>query len=211
MNGHQQPPHRPGGVNRKFDPRLYDNPGGRTPDFGYGILKRCHSGTFNTVEGYVRSKLRHHVGPLDQAPCKMDVTSHRFVVNRDCPDLLATAAAFWPAVDTAVWKDDQDLAVAVTLWFPNCRSHHLAMRAATEFAQVRLADARGLCVQVVGHAPSKIGHSGDFHVHEVISARGTNSGGLTTYARDLLSQGGQLKLHGEWVDWKSTHAADLIR
>lgn len=211
MNGHQNPPHRSGVTNRKFDPRLYDNPDGKTADFGFGVLKRSNKGTFNTVEDYVRSKLRQDVGPLDHAPCSMDVTAHRFVVNPDCPDLLATAAAFWPAVDAGVWKDDQHLAVAVTLWFPNCRSHHLAMRAATEFAQVRLADARGLCVQVVAHAPSRIGHHGDFHVHEVISARATNSGGLTTYARDLLGQGGQLRLYAEWLEWKATHAAELIR
>ena len=115
MNGHQNQPLRPGGANRKFDPRIYNDPVCKTADFSYGILKRSSHGALNTAEGYVRSKLRHDVGPLDQAPCNMDVTSHRFVVNRDCPDLLATAAAFWPAVDAGVWKDDQHLAVAVTL------------------------------------------------------------------------------------------------
>lgn len=211
MSGYQNTPRRPGGSARKFDPRLFENPGGRTADFGYGVLKRCYNGTFNTAEGYVRSKLRHHVDPIDNAPCRMDVTAHTFVVNPDCPDLLATPSAFWALVDSSVWKDDQDLALAVTLWFPNCKSHHLSMRAATEFAQARLADDRGLCVQVVAHTPARIGHSGDFHVHAVISARATNSGGLTTYARDLLGQGGQLKLYAEWLEWKATRAADLIR
>lgn len=211
MSGNLNAWGRPGGASRKFDPRLYENPGGKTADFGFGILKRSNRGTLNTAEGYVRSKLRHDAGPLEEAPCSMDVTGHRFVVNPDCPDLLATPSAFWSAVDAGVWKDDQHLALAVTLWFPNCRSHHLAMRAATEFAQARLADDRGLCVQVVAHAPARIAHRGDFHVHEVISARATNGGGLTTYARDLLDQGGQLRLYAEWLEWKATHAVDLIR
>ena len=49
------------------------------------------------------------------------------------------------------------------------------MRAATEFAQARLADDRGLRVQVVARAPARITHRGDFYVHEVISARATHS------------------------------------
>ena len=113
-------------------------------------------------------------------------------------DLLASPAAFWPSLDSNVWKTDQHLAIAVTLWFPNLVFQHRAVRAASEFAQTSLADARGLCVQLVAHSPARISHGGDFHVHLIASARTAGADGAGTFARDLLGHGGQTLLYREW-------------
>lgn len=185
----------------KFDKRLYDNPEGKMRDFGFGIMKKTSIGVLNTAEAFVRSKLRHDKGPLDAALCHRDVVGNAFVVGPDCPDHLARSGLFWTALDADVWTDDQHLAVAVTLWFPRVRSHHLAMRAATEFAQANLADARSLCVQIVTHAPNKIGHAGDLHAHLIISARTAGVGELGKFPRDLLGNGGQSLLHDEWLSF----------
>jgi hypothetical protein len=190
-----------GGWTGKYDPRLYDNPEGKMADFDFGILKKTSKGLTNTAEAFVRSKLRHDSGPLDEALCRRDLVAHAFVVSPNCPDLFARPSLFWTALDKDVWKPDQHLAVAVTLWFPGVRPQHLAVRAAIGFAQARLADARRLCVQVAAHAPHRIGHSGDLHVHLVAAARAVESDSLGTFARDLLGDGGQTLLHTEWLGY----------
>ena len=183
---------------RKFDPRLYDNPDGHLTDFSFGILKATSNGVKNTAEGYVRSKLRYEQGPLNAAVPGRDVSANVFIVNPTCPDLMARPDTFWPFLDSDVWKADQDLAIAVTLWFPNIVFQHRAVRIASTFAQERLADARGLCVQLVAHSPSRISHGGDFHVHLIASARAAVPDGVGAFARDLLGHGGQTLLHSEW-------------
>ena len=183
---------------RKFDPRLYDNPGGHMPDFGFGIMKATSAGMRNTAEAYVRSKLRHEEGAFSAAMLVRDVAANVFIVSPQCQDLLAKPDAFWPALDSDVWKTDQHLLIAVTLWFPDLVFQHRAVRVATEFAQTRLADARGLCVQLVAHSPARISHAGDFHIHLVTSARTAVADGVGMFARDLLGHGGQNLLHSEW-------------
>jgi len=186
---------------RKFDPRLYENPEGKMGNFDFGLLKKMSKGVPNTAEAFVRSKLRHEEGPLDEATFRRDAVGNAFLLSPACPDLIARPGLFWPALDSDVWTDDQHLAIAVTLWFPQTSSQHLAMRAATSFAQTNLADKRGLCVQVVAHAPHRIGLGGDFHVHLVVSARTAVVGGLGKFARDLLGHGGQSLLYAEWVSF----------
>ncbi|WP_426169662.1 hypothetical protein [Sandarakinorhabdus sp. DWP1-3-1] len=195
----KRPPRAPAW--RKFDPRLYDSPDGHMADFGFGILKASSQGVSNSAFGYVRSKLRQEEGPLTAATFGRDVAANAFIVSPGCPDLLAKAEVFWPLVDSDVWKPDQHLAVAITLWFPGVVFQHRAVRAASEFAQARLADARGLCVQLVAHSPARISHGGDFHVHLVASARVAGADGVGVFARDLLGHGGQTLLHSEWQNF----------
>ena len=171
------------------------------PDFGFGILKAMSNGISNTAEGFVRSKLRDEQRSLNTATLGRDVAANIFIINPGCPDLLAKPEAFWRLLDKDIWKPDQHLAIAVTLWFPELDFQHRAVRAAHAFAQNRLADARGLCVQLVAHSPSRISHSGDFHVHLVAAARAAGADGIGAFARDLLGRGGQTLLHSEWQEF----------
>lgn len=183
---------------RKFDPDLFDAPDGNFEDFGFGWLRASQKGVEQSAERYVRKKRRLDSGLLATSALRMDVTFSHLLVPDSCPTALADPDMFWSRVDQQRMDNQYDLAIAVTLWFPD-QAPHVALRRAMTFAQKRLADHRELGVQVIAHDPAMIAHSGDFHVHLVASARKIGSTGLSTFAADLLRSGGQTMLHSEWL------------
>lgn len=183
---------------RKFHPMTYNNPDGLMKDFGYDILKRAHRGNEHSALAYVRQKLRHDSGPLTLAPLHRDVAANMFLVPPDCPDVLADAESFWHRMDAEVLAPDQHLLAGPTIWFPTCVSQHMAIRRVREFAQACIADRHDVAVHLVAHAPNRIGHISDFHVHLLASARTVSQHGLGGFARALFQDGCQIGMKDEW-------------
>ncbi len=183
---------------RKFHPMTFNNPDGVMKDFGYDILKRAHRDHQHSTVGYVRQKLRHDSGPLTHAPLHRDVVANMFLIPPDCPDVLADADSFWQRMDAEVLAPDQHLLAGPTIWFPTCASQHMAIRRVREFAQACIADRHEVAVHLVAHAPNRIGHTSDFHVHLLASARTVSQHGLGGFARALFQDGCQIGMKDEW-------------
>ena len=194
-----------GNRRRKFDPRFFENFSGCWADFSYSQLRRDGRGTPVTATGYLREKLRWPSGPLDTAPLARDVAGNSLVLPPAAPDVFSRPAQVWRLVDddTDAWKSDRHLLVSVTLWFPWCRTTHLAHRASVTFAQT-LADDFGVAAQVVLHDPSRISHAGDVHSHVVITANEVRSSGRGMFVQPLLADTAQRML---WDRWQAILAA----
>lgn len=184
---------------RKYDPRFYENIAGKWTDFSYGQLRKDGRGNPLTATGYLREKLRWPVGSLDAAPLARDVVANSLVLPPRASDAFGRPAQVWGLVDDDrdAWANDRHLLVSVTLWYPDCRSAHLAHRASVMFAQ-GLADDLGVAAQVILHVPSTISHPGDVHAHVVITANEITSGGRGMFVRVLLEHGAQRLLWDRW-------------
>ena len=190
---------------RDFDTRLYENMAGRWEDFNYGQLRRDGRGDPVTATGYLREKLRWPNGSLDAAPLTRDVVANGLVLPPAAPDVFSRPALVWALVDDErdAWNDDRHLLVSVTLWYPGCRTAHLAHRVSVRFAQ-GLADDFGVAVQIILHDPSRISQAGDVHAHVVITANEVRSGGRGMFVRGLLNNAAQRML---WDRWQALLAA----
>ena len=186
---------------RKYDPRFYENMAGKWEDFHYSQLRRDGRDRPVTATGYLREKLRWPSGSLDSAPLARDVVANSLALPASAPDAFSRSAQVWALVDDDrdAWKDDRHLLVSVTLWYPGCRTAHLAHRTSVTFAQ-GLADDFGVAAQIVLHDPSRISHPGDIHAHVVITANEVRSGGRGMFVRPLLKDTAQRLL---WERWQS--------
>ena len=184
---------------RKYDPRFYENMAGRWEDFHYGQLRRDGRGKQVTTTGYLREKLRWPSASLDAAPLARDVVANSLVLPPAAPDVFSRSAQVWALVDDDrdAWQHDRHLLVSVSLWYPGCRTAHLAHRISVMFAQ-GLADDLGVAAQIVLHDPSRISHAGDVHAHVVITANEVRSGGRGMFVRKLLNDDAQRLLWDRW-------------
>lgn len=180
-----------------------NNPDGHQRDFGYDILKRRYAGVEHTTVEYLRAKLRHPAGSLDNATIHRDVTTNTLLLPPGASDLLARPQKLWSEMDSDFMGTDQDFLAGPTIWFPKCEAQHWATRQAMAFAQERIADRFGVAVHVVGHAPHRIAHAGDFHIHLLCTSRTVETSGLGRFIRPLLQTGCQLSMKAEWDEWWS--------
>ena len=178
-----------------------NNPDGPVRDFSYDILKRSHAGVEHTAVEYLRAKLRHPVGSLNHSVNYRDVTANVLLLPPGATDMMARPQTLWSEMDTDIMGTDQHLLAGPTIWFPNCAVQHWATRQVIEFAQVRIADRLGGAVHVIAHAPGRIAHAGDFHVHLLCSARTVKNSGFDTFIRPLLKAGCQISLKADWDAW----------
>jgi hypothetical protein len=102
-------------------------------------------------------------------------------------------------------KADQHLLAGPTIWFPGPVIQNWAVREVIAFVQERMVDLYGTAAHVIVHAPNRIAHGADFHIHVLCTARTVTSAGLGTFVRPLLETGCQRKLKGEWDAWWAAH------
>jgi hypothetical protein len=178
------------------------NPDGPSQNVSFDILKRRNGDREHSCLVYVRSKLRCWDRSIDQATPHRDLVSHQLLLPPEAPDLFASQQMLWSAVDEATnWEGEPHLLAGPTIWFPQLKSQNWAIRQATTFAQIELADKHGVAVHVVAHAPSRIAHGGDFHVHLLCTARKITSTGLGTFVPQLLRDGCQTGAKNAWDAW----------
>lgn len=103
----------------------------------------------------------------------------------------------WSELDDDFMKSDQDLLAGPTIWFPSPAVQHWATRQVMTFAQERIADRFGAAVHLVAHAPHRIAHTADFHIHLLCTARTVTASGFGSFIRPLLQTGCQLALRDE--------------
>lgn len=182
------------------------NPDGSTPNFSYDILKRRRGEREHSCLTYARAKLRCWDRPIDQATPYRDLVSHQLLLPPEAPDLLMNPHVLWSEVEKATdWEGEPHIMAAPTVWLPRLKSQHYALRSVTEFAQVGLADKYGVAVHVIAHAPSKIAHAADFHVHLLCTARRVTGMGFSTFVPELLHDGCQTGTKAAWDAWLSAN------
>lgn len=178
------------------------NPDGHTSHMTYDILKRRHHGEEYSCLTYVRAKLRCWDRLIDlAAPCR-DLVASSVILPVDASDIYMSPDALCRAVDSQTdWDGNAHLLAGPTIWFPQLKSQHWAMRQATAFAQAELADRHGVAVFMVVHSPARIAHAADFHIHLLCTARQVTGAGLSTFAYDLVTKGCQTRVKNAWDDW----------
>lgn len=182
------------------------NPDGSTPHFSYDILKRRRGEREHNCLDYARSKLRSWGRRLHEVAPHRDLVAHQVLLPPGAPDLFMNPQTLWTTVDTETnWDGEPHMMAASTIWFPQLRSQHWAMRQVTAFAQTELADRYGVAVHLVAHAPAKIAHSADFHVHLLCTARQVQGSGLGSFAQQLLHDGCQSRVKESWDHWWAAH------
>ena len=133
------------------------------------------------------------------------MVANSLVLPPVAPDVFSRSAQVWALLDDDrdAWEDDRHLLVSVSLWYPGCRTAHLAHRVSVMFAQ-ELADDFGVAAQIILHDPSRISHAGDVHAHVVITANEVRSGGRGMFVQELLAVTAQRLL---WDRWQALLAA----
>jgi len=71
------------------------------------------------------------------------VVANSLVLPPVAPDVFSRSAQVWALVDDDrdAWEDDRHLLVSVTLWYPGCRTAHLAHWCCQSNDHLSLADA----------------------------------------------------------------------
>jgi hypothetical protein len=183
------------------------NPDGWTPNFSYDILKRRRGEREHSCLAYARSKLRAGEQRLHEVAPHRDMVAHQVILPPDGPDLFMSAQTLWTTVDTETnWDGEPHMMAGPTIWFPQVRSQHWALRQVAAFAQAELADRLGVAVHLIAHAPSRIAHAADFHVHLLCTARQVHGSGLGSFAPDLLYDGCQIRSKARWDQWWAANA-----
>ena len=178
------------------------NPDGSTPHFSYDILRRRRGEREHSCLDYARAKLRCWDRRLHQAPPNRDLVAHQVILPPGAPDLFMNPHLLWATVDAETdWEGEPHMMAASTIWFPHLRSEQWALRQVSAFAQVELADRYGVAVHLVAHAPARIAHSADFHIHLLCTARQVKASGLGSFVHDLLHDGCQTRSKRRWDDW----------
>jgi hypothetical protein len=185
-----------------------NNPDGISRDFSYDILKRQFRGVEHSTVKYVRAKLRHPTGSLDHAVLHRDVAANQVLLPRGAADMMACPHRLWSEMDNAFMGTDQHLLAGPTIWFPEPVVQHWAIRQVVAFAQAKIADFYGAAVHVIAHAPERIAHGSDFHIHLLCTARIVKGSGFGEFVRPLVKTGCQLALKAEWEAWWSKSTAN---
>ncbi|MDP9095315.1 MAG: hypothetical protein M3N26_01955 [Pseudomonadota bacterium] len=94
-----------------------NNPDGVTRDFSYDILKRRYAGVEHTAVDYLRGKLRHATGSLDQSVLHRDVTANILLLPPGASDMFVRPHRLWSELDADFMKADQDLLAGPTIRF----------------------------------------------------------------------------------------------
>ena len=175
------------------------NPDGHTPQMTFDILKRRRGEREHRCTTYVRAKLRCWDRPMDAAVPNRDLVAHQLLLPADAPDLFMSPEYLWSIVDQQTdWEGEPHMLTGPTIWLPNLKSQHVALRQVAAFAQAELVDRHGVAAHLIAHAPGRIAHAADFHVHILCTARKVTSSGLGTFAQDLLHDGCQTRCKAAW-------------
>ena len=115
--------------------------------------------------------------------------------------MLARPDALWTEMDNHFMKSDQDLLAGPTIWFPSQVTQHWATRQVVAFAQAKIVDRYGGAAHIIAHAPHRIAHTSDFHIHILCSARVVTTSGLGAFIRPILRTGCQVEMKSDWDEW----------
>jgi hypothetical protein len=182
------------------------NPDGHTPQFTYDILKREYKGRKHSALTYIKAKLRCWDRRIDQVTPHWDLVAHQLLMPPAAHDVHANPHSLWTEVDEATnWEGEAHLLAGPTIWFPKGTVQHWAIRQVAAFAQVELADKLGVAVHLVAHAPGRIAHTADFHVHLLCTARVITTAGLGVFAQDVFTDGCQTRCKAAWDAWWSAN------
>lgn len=181
----------------------WKSPDGPTEHFSYEILLSSYKQRQHSALAFARSKARANGSPLREMRHNIDVVANQMLLPCEAPQVFMDPAVLWGLVDANDPKPEQHLMVIQTIWFPACTRYHVALRQVTTFAFAQLVDRYGVAVQLIGHAPAKIRHKADFHVHLLCTAQSITSLGLGAFVRELLDPGCQLRCKAEWDAWAS--------
>lgn len=184
----------------------WKNPDGPTEHFSYEILLSSYKQRQHSAVELAKAKARANGSPLREMRHNIDVVANQMLLPDDAPEVFMDPAVLWGLVDANAFKPEQHLMVIATIWFPECIRYHAALRQVLAFAFAKLVDRYGVAVQLIGHAPAKIRHTADFHVHLLCTAQSITRLGLAAYVRDLLDPGCQHRCKAEWDAWVSAHA-----
>lgn len=183
------------------------NPDGWTPNFSYDILKRRRGEREHSCLTYARSKLRAGERRLHEVAPHRDVVAHQVILPPNAPDLMMNAHTLWTTVDMETdWDGEPHMMAGPTIWFPFLRSQHWALRQVAAFAQTELADRHGVAVHLIAHAPHRIAHAADFHVHLLCTARQVTKSGFGSFVHALLHDGCQTRSKDRWDQWWAANA-----
>ena len=178
------------------------NPDGCTEHFTYDILKRRYKEREHNCLTYARAKLRCWDRSIDQAVLQRDVVTHQILLPPKASDLYLNPHSLWTALDEETdWDGEPHMMAGMTIWFPDLRSQHWAIRQAAAFAQIELADVHGVGVHLVAHAPGRIAQKADFHIHLLCTARTMTNSGFDAFAQNLLFDGCQSRSKAGWDAW----------
>lgn len=178
------------------------NPDGRTPNMNFDILKRRKGDREHSSVAYVRSKLRCWDRPIDHVTPHRDLVGQQLLLPATASDMFLSADSLWTAVDAQTdWEGEPHLLAGPTIWFPAVKSQHWALRQAAAFALAELVDKYGVAAHLIAHAPGRIAHGADFHVHILCTARRVAGAGLSTFAHELLHDNCQTRCKVAWDNW----------
>jgi hypothetical protein len=177
------------------------NPDGTTEGMTYDILVRSHGGQQHSALAFIEAKARANGRALAARGPHLDVFANQLILPPCAPDLFTDPEFLWSQVDARAWSPNQHLLAGPTFWFPGTGPYHLIVRRVAAFAQERLADVHGVAVHLIAHAPSRIAHKADFHVHLPCTAQTVTSDGFGQFVRVLLDTGCQHRCKAEWDAW----------
>lgn len=177
------------------------NPDGTTEGMTYDILFRSHEGQPHSALAFIEAKARANGRPLAEAGRHLDVFANQLILPPSAPDLFTDPQFLWSQVDARAWSPNQHLLAGPTFWFQCSGPYHVIVRKVAAFAQERLADAHGVAVHLIAHAPARIAHKADFHVHLLCTAQTVTTDGFGQFARGLLDAGCQRRCKAQWDEW----------
>lgn len=184
---------------------------GETPNLSFGVGQAAvEGGGVMTAETFVGRRLFPVGKPKDFSQPWGNPTCYRHdvMLPGGASDELADPQRLCQAYDRACFGNVRDIAVIVTLRFPETEVApqqlclHEAWELCRSFALRRLVQDRGIPLVLTFHVPSRAARPGAPHVHLLALPRQLLPSGFGLFSQPFASDEGRELMDQEWSKWR---------